>query len=73
MAYGAAATGWKKRRRQTNLRQPHDALLEPRRLGGFVLDDAGHGLLAALELAPSHFFGVSFHLGARGISRKGTT
>ena len=71
MAYGAAATGWKKRRRETNLRQPHDALLEPRRFGGFVLDDAGHGLLAALELPPAHLLGVRLHLRARGVARKG--
>ena len=60
------------RQRGRRLRQPDHTLLEPRSFGRLVLHPPGHGLLAALELAPPHLLGVSFHLGARGISRKGT-
>ena len=76
MAHGAAAEacrrrgdGWKQRRRETNLRQPHDAF-RAAPLGGFVLDDAGHGLLAALELPPAHLLRVRLHLGPSRIARE---
>ena len=58
------------RQRGRRLRQPHDALLEPSSFGGFVLDDAGHGLLAALELPPAHLLGISLHLGPSRVARE---
>ena len=58
------------RQRGRRLRQPHDALLEPRRFGGFVLDHPSHGLLAAFQLAPPHLLGVRLHFCSGSISRK---